>query len=329
MTCFHPIRALIVGETDSGKKQLKFVSKDYDNELNGKEIWPEILIPCGKCIGCTVERSKQWATRMMLELKYHERACFITLTYDDEHVPISHYPDSNGVCHESLTLCKEDFQKFMKRLRRRYEYHEDGQKIRFFACGEYGGQTRRPHYHAILYGIDFHEDRRVHERTKDGYCLYRSPTLESLWPYGYSMIAEVNWNTCAYVSRYCTKKKYGRQNIYYQTFNIESEFNLMSRRPGIGAKYFEEHGEEVYINQEIFLSNNKGGLKVRPPAYFDRLYDIEHHDELEKIKEIRKEMAELANQKKLEKTGLNLFQQLEVEEMYFKNRIKTLKRDKV
>lgn len=334
MTCFHPIRALIVGETDSGKKLLKFVGKDYDNKWTRHDgtvvdVWPEILIPCGKCIGCTVDRSKQWATRMMLELKYHDKACFITLTYNDENLPVSEYPDENGELHESYTLVKKHFQDFMKRLRRHYEYHSDGLKIRFFACGEYGGKTRRPHYHAVLYGIDFSEDRFVHEKTKDGYVLYRSPTLEKLWPYGYSMIAEVNWNTCAYVSRYCTKKKYGKQNIYYQTFNILPEFNLMSRRPGIGAQYYQDYGEEVYINEEIFLSNNKGGLKVKPPAYFDRLYDIDHPGEMERIKENRKLMAENANRLKLERTNLNLFELLEVEERVFKDRIKSLKREKV
>lgn len=330
MTCYHPIRALIVGVTDTGKKKLRFVSRDYDNtwkDSNGNvsDVWPETLLPCGKCIGCTIDRSRQWATRMMLELKYHEKACFVTLTYNDDNLPISGWEDENGNWHESYSLAKSDFQRFMKRLRRHYEPEE----IRFFACGEYGGKTRRPHYHAILFGIDFSEDRYVDKVTPEGVVYYRSPTLESKWTDGFSMITDVNWNTCAYVARYCTKKKYGRQNIYYQTFGLVPEFNLMSRRPGIGAKYFEEHGEEVYINQEIFLHNNKGGLKVRPPAYFDRLYDIEHPEEMEKIKEERKAMAEEANRLKLEKTDLNLFELLEVEEKYFKERIKSLKREKV
>lgn len=324
MTCYHPIRALIVGVTDNGKKKLKFVSKDYDNEINGKQIWPETLLPCGKCIGCTVDRSRQWATRMMLELRYHEKACFITLTYNDENLPKSSYVDSNGEIKDSFTLVKADFQKFMKRLRKFYQPKE----IRYFACGEYGGKTHRPHYHAILFGIDFAEDRQIHS-FNDGYVNYRSDTLERIWPFGFSMICDVNWNTCAYVSRYCTKKKYGKQNIYYQTFNIEPEFNLMSRRPGIASKYFEDHGDEVYINQEIFLMNNKGGLKVRPPAYFDRLYDINHPNEMEKIKEARKEMAENANRLKLMNTNLNLFELLELEEKAFKDKISSLKREKV
>lgn len=332
MTCYHPIKAFIVGENCNGNKLLKFANKEQQDldyyYFNGKYYYDYVLVPCRRCIGCTVDKSREWATRMMLELKYHEKACFITLTYNDENLPISSYQDNQGNWHESYSLAKSDFQKFMKRLRRHYE-RRDGTKIRFFACGEYGGKTRRPHYHAILFGIDFSEDRFVLNKTQDGYVQYRSPTLEKLWTEGYSMICQVNWNTCAYVSRYCTKKKYGRQNIYYQTFGLIPEFNLMSRKPGIGAKYFEEHGEEVYINQEIFLQNNKGGLKVRPPAYYDRLYDIEHHEEMEKIKENRKEMAENAQRLKLEHTNLNLFELLEVEERYFKERISSLKREKV
>lgn len=325
MTCYHPIRALIVGETDSGKKKLRFVSKDYDNKFKGKPIWEETLLPCGKCIGCTVERSRQWANRMMLELKYHDRACFITLTYNDDNLPLSHYVDSNGEEKISHTLVKRDMQLFMKRLRKRYQPKE----IRFFGCGEYGGKTHRPHYHLILFGVDFSEKRYVYE-VRDGYINYRSPILEELWPFGFSMICDVNWNTCAYVSRYCTKKKYGKQNIYYQTFNIEPEFNLMSRRPGIGAKYFEEHGEEVYINQEIFLQNNKGGFKTRPPTYYDRLYDIEHPEEMEVIKKQRKEIADEVNKQKLAKyKGMNLFEMLEIEETKFKTRISSLKREKI
>lgn len=336
MTCYHPIRALIVGETDAGKKKLKFVSKDYDNtykKANGEtfDVYEEVLLPCGKCIGCTVDRSRQWATRLMLELKYHEKACFVTLTYNDEHLPACDYIDQNGNEKVSYTLNKGHLQKFMKRLRRHYE----PQTIRFFACGEYGSKSMRPHYHLILFGVDFSEDRYIHE-VRDGYVMYRSPTLEKIWTdpetkesYGFSLIAQVNWNTCAYVSRYCTKKKYGKQNIYYQTFNLQPEFNLMSRRPGIGAQFYKENGEQVYINQEIFLSNNKGGLKVRPPAYFDRLYDIDHHEEMEEIKKNRKEMAENAMALKLERTSLNLFELLEVEERYFKERISSLRRDKV
>lgn len=340
MTCYHPIVAYVYGMTDYGTKKLRFVSLKEDianNQMykddfgNFHSDMERLLLPCGRCIGCLIKRSRDWATRMMCELTYHQRACFITLTYNDESMYnpdlqlVRHYTDSNGEQQESYTLQKEHFQLFMKRLRKRFE----PQKIRFFACGEYGGKTKRPHYHAILFGIDFHEDRYPYQKTKDGCYLYRSPTLEDVWKYGYSLIAEVNYQTCAYVSRYCTKKKYGSQNMYYQTFNVEPEFNLMSRRPGIGKQWFEEHKDSIYENQEIFLSTMKGGMKVRPPSYYDKLYDVENPEESERIKTARKKIAEEVNRLKVEKEGMNLYELLAAEELNFKKRISSLKRDKV
>lgn len=328
MTCYHPIKAFVVGETDNGKKLLKFVKKENRDieflDWHGKTYYESVLVPCGRCIGCTVKRSREWANRMMLELKYHDRASFITLTYDDEHLPRSEYVDGNGEIKESYTLDKREFQRFMKRLRRRLE----PEQIRFFACGEYGGKTKRPHYHAIIFGYDFCDDRYIFGQN-DGFITYRSPLLEEVWPFGFSMVAEVNWNTCAYVSRYCTKKHYGRQNMYYQTFNIEPEFNLMSRRPGIGYQWFVDNGKDAYVNQEIFLENNKGGIKVRPPSYFDRLYEIDYPDEMQSIRDARKEMAENAMMMKVSIANKNYFELLLDEEKYFKERISSLKREKV
>lgn len=328
MTCYHPIKAFVLGTKPDGKKVLKFVNKEQrDFEelwIGNRKLTEYVLLPCGKCIGCTIKRSRDWATRMMLELKYHERACFVTLTYNDENLPTSSYVDYNGEEKLSFTLKKRDFQLFMKRLRKYY----GETKIRFFGCGEYGTKSKRPHYHVILFGVDFHEDRFVHE-VRDGNVTYRSPALEKIWPYGYSLIAEVNWNTCAYVSRYCTKKYASKQNIYYQTFNIEPEFNLMSRRPGIACQFYQEHKDEVYINQEIFMQNNNGGFKARPPSYFDRLYDVDNPAEMEKIKQARKEIAENEQRLKVERSSLNYFELLEAEEKAFKDRISTLKRDKV
>lgn len=332
MPCYHPIKAFIVGKTEDGKKILRFTGHDvetyYRREIDPIEVHTSkdyILLPCGKCIGCKIKRSAEWATRMMLELKEHEKACFITLTYSDEYLPLSKYVDENGEEQISFTLRKKHYQDFMKRLRKHYE----PKKIRFFACGEYGSKSLRPHYHAIIYGIDFSEDRYIWNTTEEGYVSWRSETLERLWTYGYSMINEVNYNTCAYVARYVQKKHYGAHNIYYQTFNIVPEFNLMSRRPGIAHDYYENHKEEIYENQEIFLSNLKGGLKVCPPRYFDKLYEIDYPDEMEQIKEYRKEMSKNAMDLKLSKTNLNLLEMLEIEERNFTNRIKTLKREKV
>lgn len=331
MTCYHPLVAFVVGEKSDGKKILRFAKKGerlQDMYIDGNGMshpeYEKLLLPCGKCIGCLMKRSQEWSIRMMHELEEHDRACFITLTYDDENVPVNDYVDENGEVKQSLTLCKTDFQKFMKRLRKHYT----GTVIRFFACGEYGSKTYRPHYHAIIYGIDFSEDRYIWN-VKDGFVGYRSNTLEKIWPFGNSLIAEVNMNTCAYVSRYCTKKKYGRQNIYYQAFNIEPEFNLMSRRPGIGSKWLGLHKDEIYPDGYIYMKNNKGGLKLKPPKYYDKLFELEEPLLMELIKENRREKANDAMALKLTQTSMDMFTMLENEEREFMQRISTLKREKV
>src|SRR3954449_8205389 len=87
-------------------------------------------LPCGQCIGCRLERSRQWAMRCVHENKMHPRSSFVTLTYDDKNIP------------PAGSLSKRDFQLFMKRLRK-----SQSNPLRFFACGEYGETTHRPHYH--------------------------------------------------------------------------------------------------------------------------------------------------------------------------------------
>lgn len=331
MACYHPIKAFIV-EDNGHEKKYHFEPCTTERIVyKGQAISKHILLPCGKCIGCQCDRSRDWANRIMLELKYHEKACFITLTYNQEHVPKSEYVTDDGEILESMTLDKAQLQRFFKRLRKQIA----PTKVRYFACGEYGTVNKRPHYHVILFGYDF-PDKEVMSTTKEGYVQYRSPLLERIWTdpmnhesLGYSMICEVNWNTAAYVSRYCLKKSDRIHNIYYQSFNLQPEFLTMSRRPGIGRQYYDEHKDEVYINQEIFLSNNNGGFKTRPPKYYDRLYESEHPDFMKGVKEKRMEIAQENLDMKLMQTNLKLADYLEVQELNFKNRIRSLKREKV
>ena len=136
MACYNPLKAWSKPNPfKPGKSIIRFTLPE-NNLLD----YEEIKLPCGQCIGCRLDRSRQWANRCMLELQYHDSAFFVTLTYDDFHVPKSYYADpETGEAYTSLTLCKRDFQLWMKRLRKKFS--ED--KIRFFACGEYGGQTKK------------------------------------------------------------------------------------------------------------------------------------------------------------------------------------------
>ncbi len=228
-------------------------------------------VPCGQCTGCRLERSRQWAVRCMHEASLHEDNSYVTLTYSDENLPLYG------------SLAKEDFQLFMKRLRKRFA----DRKVRFFHCGEYGESERRPHYHALLFGLDFAD--KVPWRMSKGHQLFRSPVLEKVWTQGNSEIGAVSFESAAYVARYCVKTL---QNLSFRSGSRESflaalerdyervdeetgeivtvdpEYVTMSRRPGIGTGWFEKFSSDVYPSDEVIVR----GKSAKPPRFYDKLY---------------------------------------------------------
>ena len=234
MPCFSPLSGCYSSIVNpSGKRSVVF-------EVSKADISKGIVqVPCGRCIGCRLERSRQWAVRCVHEAQLHKDNCFITLTYSPENVP------------KDSSLHLEHFQKFMKRLRK-YIFTEvqkvnflismmsvdtgrvigyvPSQGVRFFHCGEYGELLSRPHYHACLFGFDFSD--KVLWSTRGGVRLYRSKVLEKLWTFGFSTIGDVTFESAAYVARYCTKKITGDEADKH--YNGRSpEYVTMSRRPCI------------------------------------------------------------------------------------------------
>lgn len=302
----------------------------------------DLLIPCGQCLSCRIQKSREWANRLMLELQYHESAYFLTLTYNNEHGRPA--TDAYGEVQDWLTLKKKDYQDFMKRLRK-----ATGQKLRFYACGEYGTETFRPHYHAIIFGLTL-DDLVFYKKSELGFSYYTSEFLNRVWSekvayfengekkyryenLGYVIVGEVNWETCAYTARYVSKKITGEKSKFYEEFGLEAPFSLMSRKPGIAAQYFEEHKEEIYEKEYINISTPKGGRKFRPPRYYDKKImdgdDFDAKVRLENDKEHRAQMADAAQKIKLSKTSLTFDEQLAAEERCFANKIKSLRRNLV
>ncbi len=320
MVCYSPKKAWLVGinpETGNNKYFITDYSVDhlYINkygqidckysevskyELPSCVIDEYMEVPCNKCVGCQLEYSKQWANRCMLELQYHDVAHFVTLTYDDKHLPSSDYIDVNGEYQRGYSLVKRDFQLFMKRLRKAFP----DDKIRYFACGEYGSQSLRPHYHAIIYGLHL-DDLKFYKSTFNGDILYTSPRLEEIWGNGFCPVGEVTFESCAYVSRYVMKKRAGRNDKFWEFHNLEPEFTLMSRKPGIGRQYFDDHKDEIYEYEFINIPTEKGGKKIRPPRYYDRVYAQLDPEGMQKIKNKRRTYAEAAREIKLSKTDLD------------------------
>lgn len=286
--CYHPItayRSRVINS--SGKYGIVF------NRNHGYSD-REVKIPCGQCIGCRLERSRQWAIRCVHEAQLHEENCFITLTYDNKNLP------------HDRGLRKSHFQDFIRSLRKRNK----GKRIRYFHCGEYGtacgncGEQEkkcrcgnyieaigRPHYHAILFGYDFNDKELYSE--KNGYSLYVSPYLSSIWQRGLATIGSVTFDSCAYVARYVMKKIYANQadkddyhdgysKRYFDRYNrvdpetgeifmVSPEYITMSRRPGIARDWYERYKDEVYPSD--FLVHE--GRKLKPPRYYDNLFHAE------------------------------------------------------
>lgn len=246
MTCYHPIRAWRSqsGRQANGKWPIVFSKRQGYDDL-------PVDIPCGQCIGCRLERSRQWAMRCVMEAQMHRDNSFITLTYRDEDLP-----DDGSVSVRTAQL-------FMKRLRKEFSH----QKIRFFLCGEYGSQNMRPHYHALLFGLRF-ADARMWSR-RNGSVLFRSDTLERLWPFGFSTIGDVTFDSAAYCARYVLKKVTGQDSREHYG-ERHPEFVTMSRRPGIGAEWYARYQSDVYPGDTVIL---RDGVKMRPPKYFDKLFE--------------------------------------------------------
>lgn len=235
MPCFHPIDVPKRGFADL-----------------------RVTVACGRCIGCRLDRSRDWATRCVHEAQLHEDSCFVTLTYHNDHLP------------PGGSLVPRDFQLFMKRLRKARR----PSKIRFFHCGEYGETTGRPHYHALLFGVSFPDKRQC---SSGDFPLYSSAELDKLWGLGECKIGRLTAESAAYCARYVMKKVTGdlAPDHYRYTdpdtgevFELHAEYATMSRRPGLGAEFLHRYLDDVYPDD--FIATRDGGQ--RPvPAYYDKL----------------------------------------------------------
>jgi len=277
VSCFSPLTAYRGTEVlPSGKRSIVFQPGQAVTGL-------PISLPCGRCMGCRLERSRQWAVRLVHEGASHEDKCFLTLTYDQEHLP------RDG----SLDL--SEFQRFMKRLRKRVS----PAKVRFFHCGEYGEQLGRPHYHCILFGYDFPDKLLFKRGSEPSLNLYTSDILAELWPLGFSTIGAVTFESSAYVARYVTKKWMGPgQEEHYG--GKRPEYVTMSRRPGIGAAWIEKFQSDVFPADEVVLR----GRKMAPPRYYRQIYELTDPVQAELAKQRRAAQgAEAELRERLEDVG--------------------------
>ncbi|WNK14885.1 MAG: replication initiator protein [Microvirus sp.] len=233
-----------------------------------------VTVPCGGCIGCRLEKARQWATRITHEAQLHSVTSFVTLTYDTEHLP------------PGGSLRPRDFVLFMKRLRKNL-----GSRIRFFHCGEYGDDDGRPHYHAIFFGY-MPGDLEIWTQKK-GHELFTSASLDKIWGHGQCFIGQVTHKSAAYVAKYTLKKITGDiADTHYrridpetgETFQLHPEYATMSRRPGIGSDWFTQYRNDVYPRDYVVA---QGKITGKPPAFYDRILKRDSPELHDRLKAMR------------------------------------------
>lgn len=261
MPCYYPL--------DGWKAKIPNPSGKYPVVFDRAQAQQDepLKLPCGKCIGCRLENSRQWAMRCVHEAQLHDENCFITLTYSDDNLP------------HGASLNKRDLQLFWKKLRKKlYPL-----KISYFACGEYGTDQDpttvetlgRPHYHAIIFGYDF-PDKAPAAKSPAGEIRYASESLTRLWGKGHTDLGSFSFESAAYVARYQMKKINGEQaEEHYKRVDprtgeitwLNPEYMVSSRNPAIGKRWFQKYHKDL---DKGFITMR--GVKMQYPKYYDDLY---------------------------------------------------------
>lgn len=241
MACYRPIPAF---QRDPGGPVRLLPPLGTDN----------LALPCGKCVGCRSARATQWAQRCGHEAKLYRDNVFVTLTYADEHLPEGGYLE-----HHAL-------QRFFRRLRRRVSRNSGGittsrdSGIRYFACGEYGEENQRPHYHALIFNCTFEKPERV------GKDLYTSRTLRELWPHGEARFGRATAAAANYIAQYSLKKQ-GAGDHDQDGVWRPAPFLRMSLKPAIGAQWLDTYKEDLQTGY-LVADGRKHSI---PRTYLQRL----------------------------------------------------------
>ena len=301
-------------------------------ELKTIPNYKKAIIPCRQCIGCRLDYSREWANRGFLEAKKTEHNYFVTLTYDDDHKPYSEeITTSNGITYTDTNndwnghLNKEHLTDFLHDIRQIFKRDYNHTGIKFLSCGEYGGETQRPHYHLILFNAPFPADTMYHARLLNKNFYWQNSIIERAWNKGLSNITTATWDTIAYVARYVTKKIYGKESEEeYAQRGQTPEFIRMSR--GIGKDYYEANKERIWKDEEIIVKNTNGAVSQRIPNYFVKLLEKENEEKAKTYKKHRKKIAETNAKVKDQSFSMGRLEHLKIEERTHDQKALSLKR---
>lgn len=296
MTCYYPIPAWYSQcRNENGKHTLVFKRDDAD-------LMKPVYVNCGKCLGCRLDKSREWALRATHEASLYDCNSFVTLTYSDENLP------------ENNSLQKSDVQNFFKRLRRvRCKNGNSSSRVRYLYCGEYGSSNFRPHYHCALFNCDF-PDKKNFCSTKVG-NIYESEELNRLWQKGFTTLADLTPESVAYIARYTLKKQVKSGDCGSRL----PEYIQASNRPGIGYKFFERYKSDFYKGD--FALFGKSNSKVKVPRYYDKKMELTGLSEFAKIK-----CRRILKQIQLVKAGKINLDELRSKEVIKRKQIERLQR---
>lgn len=259
----------------------------------------QMYVPCGKCMACRISRTTEWTTRIMHEMDNHESSIFVTLTYADEALPVSG------------NLSKDELQRFFKRLRKRLE----PRKVKYYACGEYGSQTKRPHYHAIIFGLSIVEHETEVRHNPDGkkYIACLSGPLVDAWKLGFVSVGTVTYDSARYTAKYIQKQLSGEQAVYGE--KIIQPFQLVSN--GLGKDYAMRN--KAQLSENLYTTHN--GVKVGLPKYYQKLLEIPSERLLLASQERNKEVGNVFTNK-LQKKGFDAETKLSAEDFMALSEVK-------
>lgn len=256
-------------------------------------------VRCGQCLSCRLNKAQDWSNRVWLEAHTSPNKYFLTLTYDDDHIPYHLESENSGECVP--TLCKDHVKNFWKRFRKFY-----GDGIRMYTAAEYGEQEgHRPHYHAIVWNMPPFDDL-VHYTGFGEQTLYNSARLHRIWNNGFCTIGSVTNDSIAYTCRYILKKQNESKEDLFAKLSLDktyvprqNEFCTMSRMPGIARAYYDSYSETFRCTGSITLpfSESKGGTyQVQPPRYFEYLFKKNHNFDEEYIHQRKRDYGRSSEQ---------------------------------
>ena len=294
-------------------------------------------IPCGQCLECRMSKSREMTQRAFHEASYYKDNWFLTLTYDDQKLKDEDLIKSiNPVTFQSgifININMHEVSDFLKRLRSRIAYKTGHLGVRAVYCSEYGPLHGRAHYHVNLFNCPI-PDLKVFKKEYVGgksYFYYTSDIVSECWGHGNIVLVPFCYETAAYVSRYILKKQNGKNRAAYeeacQVAGVQPMHNESVQyptRPGLGRQFYEDNRDLIYEYDGVILPN---GHQAKPARYYDKLFDLDHPEEMEKIRASRRRVADLVRFNKLKAAKLQNSDQLaKIRGLYLRQRLKKLPR---